>query len=339
MCMREIVVKSLLAIIYFSFCSCGNNVSRIVKNATVVKVCADAPISEFECDRVAADLDVVGAVSVHRVTDSEFVLMMMAGDYCLQWVDLAEGKNIGLLRRGNGPDEMDFAGVAGIWKNDAGDTIVSAYSINLKRVANINLTRSLSQGLTIVENSHDIPKHTMYVLADKDRMVSYAHTQDGVALHVLSSGSGQESIIFPFGNNGYWGTKDAFFAATSLADDGGMLMAMASFPRIYAIDLNTGKAQAFSSETTTDKSIIKDIEQKNLSDCYGYVAAAGNRIYALYTAPASGKKMVQVWQSTGNLEYSFEVVPDIVNFCILSDNKTLLGITINSELLRYKLER
>lgn len=327
--------------------SCINrDTSLIFPDAKVIDAIASPDIKTAVAQHIIVSEDILGSVAIHSINESQLILMDMAGDYCFKWIDLTSNETIGLVRRGRGPGEMDFAGFGGTWK-EGDDVMFDAYSINMKKVYTINLTESIIEKQTVIRDVTDIPSNTMYSMTDGKQRVCYTLEPNSIAIKLLSMDGSSQGILLPFGTEDYIASGDHFFAATSLSPEGDkLIIAMTSFPCLAVIDLKGGSNKVTIASNTDERTILASLQdiRSELPDCYSAVQVTDKRIYALCMAGEDDLRHgiaqeLQIFNASSlKLESKIKLSEYLINFAVSSNEKEVIGITPDSELLRYSLQ-
>ena len=316
------------------FASCNAN-SSIVPGAKTVKVNLNMKPSQASRERlpISDDSSMLGAVAVHRVNNSEVLFFMMAGDYCFRYWNVNKGETSGILRRGNGPGELPDGAFASAWTGEEGDSYISVYSMAIGKYMDINLTKTLSEGKTVVRQETFLPSTTFYAHRVGDGIGCYvfSHSQE-LSWKRIRDGEIQEEWE-PFNTEGL-NPQEQFFAGTAVSADGKYLvMGMTAFPRLYIFDLETGRKLAVAPDMHGDAQ-VRAYLQKNLhpqKEYYNGVVIEGDKIYAMYLDPAP---LIQVFDFDGKLLKTIDIHDSLVNF-IVSEG-AIIGITMDGEVFRYE---
>ena len=309
--------------------------SAIVPGAKIIKVDQGVAHTSYERQRLSLsdDESLFGAAAIYKLTNTEVLFFMLSGDYCFRYRDLAKEGTVGILRRGNGPDEMPGALPCSIWSEGEGQLFFSAYSIETGTYVEIDLSGSLTAGKTIVTSKTSLPATTFYAHRVGDGIGCYvfSHSQE-LSWKRIRDGEIQEEWE-PFNTEGL-NPQEQFFAGTAVSADGKYLvMGMTAFPRLYIFDLETGRKLAVAPDMHGDAQ-VRAYLQKNLhpqKEYYNGVVIEGDKVCAMYLDPAPS---IQVFDFEGKLLNIIDIPDMLANFIVVDG--AIIGITMDGEVFRYE---
>lgn len=336
----------VLSLSYVLLPSCVESQSKIAAEATIVEggqVEVSLPRG-IEPLYIAGHASLAGAVAVHDVGDGCVLLQMMSGEDCFTWLDLSTGATFGLLNRGRGPDELIDAGYSGFRINGDGEKEIVAYSLSSSEAVIVNLTRSLSTGKTVVISRQKLPKGTMYALASGTRIYCYTMSPDRTIRWCLADEAEGGEPMLPFGKDGKVEDTSKFFAATAISEDGNALvMAMASFPRLYIFKRN-GRNISLSLDDRTDDQLLAQMssKQEDEADCCLWVQVRHGFIYCLIVdseAAKAGKyeERLLVFDMNGRIKSATAIRNPLTSFVVSESDGAIVGITMDGQLVRFTL--
>ena len=327
--------------------SCVSGVSKIVEGARVVEYegfTASRPAEVRPLFGEGSSREFVGAVAIHDVGNGGALLQMMAGENCFVWLDLSTGESKSIVSRGRGPEEMVDAGFAGYRVNDIGDTELIAYSLSTFEAVRINLTRTLSEGKTVVLSRDKLPQMTMYALSNGSDIFCYSFGSDQTVGWNIIGEDGETVSLRPFGKYGRVGDPSKYFAATSVSEDGDkIVMGMASFPRQFILDRH-GDDIAISLDGETDGSILDRLtpEGADAGDCCLWTQTSEDLVYCLILdqdAIRAGnmEELLLVFDWNGELKSATRIPEDLTSFIVSDEGCSITGITMNGLIVKVTL--
>ena len=345
--MKAVVLSFVaLSLSFVLLPSCDETWSKIAVDARIVKsgqVETSLPRG-VEPLPIAGHASLVGAIAVHNVGDGCVLLQMMSGEDCFMWLDLSTGATFGLLKRGRGPDEVLDAGFSGCRINGDGEKEIVAYSLSSSEAVTVNLTRSLSSGKTVVISRQALPKGTMYALAFGSRVYCYTMSPDRTIRWCLADAADGGEPMLPFGKDGKVEDPAKYFAATAISEDGNALvMAMASFPRLY-IFKGDGQHISVSLDDKSDDQILAQLSsgKEEDTDCCLWAQVRKGFIYCLMVDAETAKagkyeERLLVFDMNGRIKSATAIREPLTSFVVSESGGLVVGITMDGQLVRITL--
>lgn len=339
-------LTALLAVVLASSC---NREEQLVPEASIV-VTLDAKSALPASREVIMDENpaLLGAMAVYPVNEEEVIVQLMTGEDCLRWIHLPTGVSKSIIRRGRGPSELLDAGICGKWIQNNGNVILAAYSISNPSVVTINLTKVLHDNSEGFDSVVSLPTGTLYALADRQGSWCYTFSEKNslVWQHVNWQGD-VTNIYYPFGESELPGWQENYFVATAISIPGDkIIMAMNSFPRMLILDpMDNRKSIEASYSREKDSYFLSKIREEKTTgqDYYLWAVVSDKYIYALCldsqkedTSSQPGESL-HIYTFDGLLKSVFSLEDMLINFFVSKDEKTITGINLDSQLIRYHL--